>query len=134
LRRPGILLTEFGMSDAHKATLRRANEAVERGDHEGFLAFCTDDTTWTFVGDRTLHGKEAVRRYMQETYLEPPRFHVERLLAEGDYLTAVGDIALKNPAGKTVQYAYCDVWRLEGGKLAELHAFVIEIKPETAPA
>lgn len=116
------------MSQAHKDTLEKANAAVTKGDHEGFLAFCTDDTKWTFVGERTLEGKAAVRAYMKETYQEPPRFQVERMIAEGDYLTAVGEISLKDEAGETTHYAYCDVWRLEGGKLAELHAYVVETK------
>ena len=51
---------------------------MSRGDYEGFLAFCTDDTHWEFVGDQTLDGKEAVRRYMAETYTRPPTFDVVR--------------------------------------------------------
>jgi hypothetical protein len=37
------------------------------------LSFCTDDTEWTFVGDKTLKGKEAVRQWMATTYIEPPK-------------------------------------------------------------
>lgn len=117
------------MPDTHKSVLTKANEAVSRGDHEGFLAFCTEDTEWTFVGDRTLEGKEAVRRYMAETYREPPVFRVDRMIAEGDFLTALGEITLKDEAGKATRYAYCDVWRFRDGKLAELHAFVVETGP-----
>jgi hypothetical protein len=29
---------------------------------------CTDDTEWTFVGDKTLKGKEAVRQYKEYPY------------------------------------------------------------------
>jgi uncharacterized protein (TIGR02246 family) len=64
------------MSETNEAVLQRANAAVLAGDHEGFLSHCTDDVQWTFVGERTLNGKEAVRRYMNATYLEPPRFTV----------------------------------------------------------
>lgn len=46
------------MSEKNKATLEKANAAIAEGDHEGFLSFCTDDTEWTFVGDKTLKGKE----------------------------------------------------------------------------
>ena len=115
------------MSQAHKTTLEKANEAVTRGDHEGFLAYCTDDVKWTFVGDQTLTGKAAIREYMAKTYKEPPTFYVERMVAEGDLLTAIGEIALKDDAGKTTKYGYCDVWRFEGGKMAELHAYVVEL-------
>lgn len=117
------------MPDTNKEVLTKANEAITRGDHEGFLAFCTEDTEWTFVGDRTLRGKEAVRQWMAETYREPPTFSVHRMIAEGDFLTALGGITLKDEAGKTAHHSYCDVWRLHDGKLAELHAFVIETGP-----
>jgi len=64
------------MSDENKAVLARANAAMAEGDYEGFLACCTDDVVWEVVGERTLDGEAAVRRYMSETYAEPPRFTV----------------------------------------------------------
>jgi uncharacterized protein (TIGR02246 family) len=117
------------MPDTHKDVLRKANEAISRGDHEGFLAFCTEDTEWTFVGDRTLTGKEAVREWMAETYREPPTFNVHRMIAEGDFVTALGEITLKDEDGKTTHHSYCDVWRFHGGRMAGLQAFVIETGP-----
>ncbi|MBD2069019.1 nuclear transport factor 2 family protein [Leptolyngbya sp. FACHB-671] len=122
------------MSEKNKAILEEANAANAAGNYEGFLSFCTDDTKWTFVGDKTLNGKEAVRQYMAETYIEPPKFTVANLIAEGDFVTAVGDITLKDKDGKATDYSYCDIWRFRGGKLAELRAFVIklEVKDETS--
>ena len=116
------------MSDQNKALLEQANAAVVRGDHEAFLAHCTDDVEWTFVGDKTLKGKDAVRQYMKTAYVEPPRFRVDRLIAEGEFLVALGDIAMKDETGKLVYSAYCDVWRIRDDKLAGLRAFVVEIK------
>lgn len=110
----------------NKKVLTDANEAVSRGDNEGFLAYCTEDTKWTFVGDRILNGKEAVRAYMTETYMEPPQFEVEQMIAEADFVTAIGKISLKDTDGKNVRYSYCDVWKLRDSKLFELTAFVIE--------
>jgi ketosteroid isomerase-like protein len=115
------------MSEANKNILRQANAAVEQGDHTGFLEYCTEDTVWTFIGDRTLRGKAAVRQWMDESYkVAPPQLAVHRLVAEGDALTAVGEIVLTEAGGKKTRYAYCDVWRLRDGKLATLHAFVVE--------
>lgn len=113
------------MSEQNKRVLEQANAAVGRGDIDGFLAFCTEDTRWVFVGDRTLTGKEAVRQWMKATYLSPPENRVERLIAEGDFVTALGDIAVKDGKGRVTRSAYCDVWRLADGKLAELRAFVV---------
>lgn len=115
------------MSETNKAILQRANAAIRTGDHDAFLAHCTEDVTWAFVGDRTLHGRDAVRGYMEATYLEPPRFTVVQLIAEGDFVTAIGEIAIRDAMGRVARSAYCDVWRLREGKLAELRAFVVAI-------
>jgi len=111
---------------SNKAILEKANAAVTAGDNEEFLSFCTDDTKWTFIGDQTLQGKEAVRQYMPKTYIESPKFMVENLIEEGNFVTAVGKISLKDESGKTIHYSYCDIWRFRDGKLHELKAFVIE--------
>ena len=118
------------MSDEHKAILNRANAANKRGDYEGFLAHCTEDVVWEFVGERTLRGKQAVRQYMVDTYRQPPRFTTDRLIAEGDSVIALGQIELPDASGRPVRYAYCDVWRIRDGKLAELQAFVVEMKAQ----
>ena len=91
-----------------------ATRRSRSGNNEGLLSFCADDTEWTFVGDKTLKGKEAVRQYMAATYIEPPVFTVANLIAEGDFVTALGDITLKDEDGKAVDYSYCDVWRFRG--------------------
>lgn len=67
---------------------------------------------------------------MAETYVEPPQFDVQLMIAEGDFVTATGKIAQKDKQGKVRQYAYCDVWRFEGAKMAELHAYVVETPSE----
>lgn len=110
----------------NKAILEAANGAVTRGDYEGFLSFCTDDTLWTFVGETTLRGKEAVRRWMATVYQEPPKLTVTHMIAEGDFVTALGEVAMREDDGSEAQYAYCDVWRFSDGKMAELRAFVIK--------
>ncbi len=114
------------MTEANKIILQKANEAVSKGDYEEFLQYCTDDTKWIFVGDQMLNGKEAVRKWMYNEYIEPPQNEVENLIAENDYLTAIGKIAVMTENGDRTIFSYCDVWRFRDGKMAELKAFVIE--------
>ena len=116
------------MSEKNKAILEKANAAVARGDYGKFASFCTEDTEWTFVGDKVLKGKQAVEKWMTAEYIEPPVNNVTDLIAEGDFLTAIGEIKVKNKDGKTDVFSYCDVWRFRDGKMAELRAFVIEKK------
>lgn len=115
------------MNLSNKEILEQVNAAVTRGDHEGFLSFCTDDTQWTFVGDTTLQGKDAVREYMKVAYATPPQFMVEHMIEEGEFVTAVGKISLAGQDGALTDYEYCDVWRLRDGKLHALKAYVIQI-------
>lgn len=42
------------------------------------------------------------------------------------FVTAIGQISLKDETGEAVNYAYCDVWRFRRDKLAELKAFAIK--------
>lgn len=113
------------MPQDNKAILEKANAAIAAGDTEGFLSFCTDDTAWTYVGDKVLKGKDAVRQYLTAS-AEPPEFTVTNLIAEGDFVTALGDITMKAEDGERVRHSYCDVWRFSDGKMAELKAFVIK--------
>ena len=108
--------------------LHQANEFVKKGNYESFLLYCTQDTKWIFVGERILDGRDKVREYMKEFYLEPPVFTVENTIEEGSYVTVTGEITLKAANGTYNHYDYCDVWRFENGKIAELSAFVIEKK------
>lgn len=113
------------MSERNKSILLQGNAAIAAGNQEGFLELCTEDTRWEFIGDRTITGKQAVREYLAETYIEPPKFNVKDLIAEGEFVIAVGEIELKEKDGKCVKYDYCDVWRILDGKLSDLRGFVI---------
>ncbi len=110
----------------NKTILKQENAAIANGDYEGFLIYCTKDTEWVFAGNRTLHGREAVRHWMAETYLEPPQNEVEALIAEGNYGIATGTLSVKNKNGQTDRSSYCDVWEFRDGRMAKLKAFVIK--------
>jgi len=65
---------------------------------------------------------------MATAYTEPPKFNVIDLVAEGDFVTAIGKITIKDKDGKPVPHLYCDVWRFRDGQMVELRAFVIETR------
>ena len=114
------------MSERNKAVLQAANAAISKGNIEGFLSFCAEDIEWTTVGEETIKGKEALRQWMATAYVEPPEYTLVNLIAEGDFLVALGDIILKDKEGKPRNHSYCDVWRFRDDKMVELRAFVVE--------
>jgi ketosteroid isomerase-like protein len=65
---------------------------------------------------------------MATEYIEPPLNIVANLIAEGDFVTALGNLTIKDKDGKAADYSYCDIWRFRGGKMVELKAFVIKTK------
>jgi uncharacterized protein len=116
------------MPGPNATILAAANARVLLGDYDGFLAYCTDDTHWEFIGEQTLDGKEAVRQYMHDTYIEPPVFHADEYIETEDTVTVIGEISIKWKSGRVTRSAYCDVWRIRDGKLAGVKAFVVELK------
>lgn len=109
----------------NKDILLAANQQISKGNYDGFLDYCAEDTTWNFIGEQLLVGKVEVGAYMKAAYLEPPKVAVDHLIAEGDFLVAYGTIEMVNAEGIWMAYNYCDVWQLSEGKLASLKAYVV---------
>ena len=120
------MYTENQLKMDNKTILLTANKAVEEGNYAGFLSYCTNDAEWNFLGDRTIHGKDAILKYMEKTYVEPPIFNIDTIIEDGDFVTVTGEIKLKNENGTYDQYYYCDNWQFKNGKMAILKAYVVE--------
>ena len=120
------------MSATNKEIVENVNAAFAEGSTEGFLSFCAEDVAWTMVGDKTVKGKDAIRQWMASMgHMEPPKFTVNHVIAEGDFVTAYGDMTMKDKDGKVVPYAYCDIYRFRGDKIVELSAFVIQTEAKS---
>lgn len=39
--------------------------------------------------------------------------------ADGDFVTVLGDITMKDEGGKAANYSYCDIWRFRGSKIVK---------------
>src|SRR5262249_33335200 len=122
------------MSVKNKKIVEKVNASFAEGSTEGFLSFCADEVTWTIVGKSSVKGKDAIREWLASIDMEPPKFTVDNIIAEGNFVTAYGDMTMKEKDGKTVPYAYCDIYHFRDGKIVELNSFLIntEAKAETA--
>ncbi|WP_017909489.1 nuclear transport factor 2 family protein [Xanthomonas sp. SHU 199] len=115
------------MTEANQHVLQVANAAIAAGDYEGFLAHCTEDTTWHFIGERILRGKQAVREWMADAYRQPPQFDVRKYIIGDGHVVALGQITLETGDARTSLFSYCDVWRFRDGRMAELEAYVVPL-------
>jgi ketosteroid isomerase-like protein len=58
---------------------------------------------------------------MATAHKDSPKFEVHHLVAEGDFVAALGEITLKGEEGKDTRDVYCDVWRFRDGKMIPLN-------------
>ncbi len=118
------------MSERNKEIIKKVNQAFAEGDTEKFLTFCADNVKWTMVGEKTVEGKDTIRKWMASMPSDPPRFTVDNVIGEGDFVTAYGEMTMTEKDGTPGSYSYCDVYRFRGDKIAELNAFVIKTAPK----
>src|SRR5688572_22120027 len=114
------------MSAKNKEIVEKVNASFAEGGVEGFLSFCADDVLWTMVGNKSVKGKEAIREWMASMDFETPKFTVDNIIGEGDFVTCYGNMTMKDKDGKAAPYAYCDIYRFRNGMIAELNSFVIK--------
>jgi uncharacterized protein len=114
------------MAANRKEIVQRINEGFAENDLEKVLSFCSDDFTWTMVGDTTVKGKDAIREWIASMHPQPPRFTIHQTIAEGDSVVTRGDMVMQQQRnGPSIPYTFCDIYRFVGDKVAELTAFVI---------
>jgi ketosteroid isomerase-like protein len=115
------------MSNTNKQIIEKVNAAFAENNLEGFLENCKDDVKWTMAGEKIRTGVDTIRDWMKSMgEMEPPKFTVSNLVGEGDIVVANGDMNMKNKEGQTESYSYCDIYRFEGGKIAELTSYVVK--------
>jgi ketosteroid isomerase-like protein len=113
------------MAANRKEVVARINEAFAENNLEKVLSFCTDDLTWTMVGDTTVRGKDPIRKWMASMDPQPPRFTIQHTVAEGDFVITRGDMTMQEKKnGPSIPYTFCDIYRFAGDQVAELTAFV----------
>lgn len=122
------------MSENRKEIVQRINQGFAENNLEKVLSFCTDNFIWTMVGDTTVKGKGPIRKWMASMDPQPPQFTIQQTVAEGDLVVTRGDMMMQQKKdGPSIPYTFCDIYRFDGDKVAELTAFVIRTdKAKTA--
>ena len=118
------------MSEQYKEIVKKVDASFEENKMEDFLSLCAEDIKWKMVGDKTKTGKDAIREWMSSMGegMEPPKISARNLVAEGETVAAYGEMSMKNEKGEQGNYEYCDSYRFENDKIAELTSYVIKVK------
>ena len=121
-------MSNTAVESTHKRIVEQANNAFSRNDMEAFLALCTDNIVWTMAGESTVTGKKAIREWMKSMGPGTPAIKVDQVVAEGDVACATGSFTMKDKDGHEAPFEFCDVYRFQGDRVAELKAYVIKRK------
>lgn len=114
------------MANMNKQIVEKVNASFAEGETEVFLEHCKPDVVWKMVGEETRTGVDTIRKFMASMGdMEPPKFSAINVIGEGDYVAANGDMTMKNKEGKTESYSFCDIYRFDVGKIAELTSYVV---------
>ena len=106
--------------------LRQANEAFNRGDVEGFLAFCGEEVEIEDLNNApdlppVAYGKEAARRFVAAWFdaFDDFRGEIEEYIDAGDRHLAclVHYRGKQRDSGLVVDFTAVDMWEFRGNKL-----------------
>lgn len=119
------------MSEKNKEIVKKINDSFTAGNTDGFLEHCSENVVWNMVGDKETKGKTAIKEWMSQMEgMEPPKFSVDKIIAEGDSVVCYGDMSMKGEDGKEGKYSYVDAYQFSGDKITELQSFIVKHKTE----
>ena len=119
------------MSQENKRIVEEINKAFTEGNTEGFLERCAENVVWSMEGDQSFKGVPAIREFMSQMEgSAPPKFTVEKIVAEGDSAICYGTMSMEGEAEWAGKYSYCDAYTLANGKVTELRSFIVKHKTE----
>ena len=115
------------MSTENKALIQKINEAFAQGNTDFFLHHLAEDARWNIISISTITGKDNIEKNMEVQGLETfPVVTVKNVTEQGDSVVveSTGNASRKRGAGYTA--SYCDIYRMENGKIKEFTTYVIE--------
>ena len=107
-------------------------EAGARGDMDACTALLSDEIVWTNIGTTRFSGSYSGKQALLEQLLGPLfgqlkagiASELERLTAEGDIVIAQTTGTAETLDGKPYNNSYCQVMRIEDGKIAEVKEYM----------
>jgi ketosteroid isomerase-like protein len=114
-----------------KAFLREFNEYWVREDTQAILDTVTDDICFGMAGGKRVTGKADFAEFLNQmtgSGNTDMGLDITNVIVDGDRAVVNGEISMAGDKGQRRTYAFCDVYRLAGGRVAALTAYVLEVK------
>jgi ketosteroid isomerase-like protein len=106
--------------------IRKLNESFAKGSTEKMRRFIAKDACWKVVGSVTSIAEDAFCKNRNEKYfIDLPLIHIRQEIEKENYVAVEGEVKCKKVDGGMLDAFFFDVYRLEDGKIKELHSYVI---------
>lgn len=112
----------------NKEIIREVNKAFMAFDVETILEHVADDVRWDIPGAPSVTGKEAFASEVSKSFNGRLEIKTTTEIADGDYVVVEGEVESHPENGTTIKADFCDIFRLENGKIKELRFYVIDKK------
>ncbi|MGX5915011.1 nuclear transport factor 2 family protein [Aliidiomarina sp. Khilg15.8] len=116
-----------------KDFLTKFNQAWVDHDVETVVNGVTDDIHFRMaMDDKGIQGKQAFKAWLSE--MANPEYKIslttERLFVSGDDAVLSGVMDMTEPDGTKRKFAFCDLYKMRDGKVAELQAYFMSDKAD----
>lgn len=117
----------------NKEIVKQVIQAFLDADIEKAVSYMADDVKMGWPGFFDLNpGKDAIREFFKNVP-EMVSGSVNDLIEEGDKVAGTGMVTSKDQDGTLKNSFFCDVYKLESGKVKEIKSYMVfEQKKETA--
>jgi ketosteroid isomerase-like protein len=112
----------------NKEIIREVIKGFIAFDIEAILKHVADDVQWFIPGEPSVTGKEAFAREVSKSFNGRLEIKTTTEIADGDYVVIEGEVESSPENGTKIKADFCDIFRLENGKIKELRFYVIEKK------
>lgn len=109
----------------NKEIVKQVIDAFLKHDVERALSFMTDDVRMSWPGFFDLDpGKDAIREFHKDVP-EMVSSKTGEFIEEGDSVVGTGTITTKHDDGSYKNCFFCDVYKLEKGKVKEIKSYMV---------
>jgi ketosteroid isomerase-like protein len=117
-------------AETNKEIVRRVNEAFSNNDNEAFISCCAENVKW-HMNTTTVTGKDGIRKALESVPFDlPPVLTIKHIIADESGAACTGHCIMQNSKGDKSSALFCDVYKIEDGRINELSSYIIDIKED----
>lgn len=116
----------------NKKLIRQLYGELSNGNTKPFIDCLAEDIRWIVIGTTkfsgTIEGKQNVVDKLFDRVAAqlsgPTKTTIKNVIAEGEYVVVESSGLVVTTAGKPYNNAYCEIFRLAGGKIKEVTVYL----------